>query len=139
MVLFSDSRLLHSAIAVGLSRGFSTLLVLLLVELDGSSGVLHRGRHLDSLISFTLEGSLGHHEESLFNFGAFEGTGFIEHHVVVIFSPLLSLVGGDLSMFGLIQFVSEANKGEIVRVARTSILDKSLLPFIETVETIKVG
>jgi hypothetical protein len=130
---------LHSAIAVGLSRGLSTLLVLLLVELDGSCSVLHGVGHGDGLVSFTLEGGLRHHEESLFNLGAFESTGFVEHHIVVIFSPLLSLVGRNLSMLLLIQFISEADKGEIVRIARASIFDESLLPFIETVETVKVG
>jgi hypothetical protein len=43
VVLFSDGRFLHSASAVGLSSGLATLLVLLLVQLDGTGGVTHAG------------------------------------------------------------------------------------------------
>lgn len=139
VTMFSDCKWLRSAVAVRLSSGLSTLLVLFLVELDGTSGVLHGGGHLHGLLSFTFESSLGHLEESLFDLGAFECTGFVEHHIVVLFSPCLSLGGGHLPVLLLIQFVSEADEREVGWVTGASIFDESLLPFVETVVRIEVS
>ena len=91
------------------------------------------------MLSLALECSSGHISKCIFDINTIKSTRLIKHHVVILFAPSFAFASGDFSSVLLVDFVAEADEGEVVGVAGTSIFDESLLPLIETMETIEVS
>ena len=116
-----------AAIRLGLG-GTARCIVILRFQLHSARCVHHRVGHRECLLSITLQSSLCHLQERVFNAGTLDGTGLIEEHVVVFTSPLLAASARDLAFWLLIELVSNANEGESLRIRRSCILVESVAP-----------
>ena len=74
----------------------SALLMILLVEFHAAGRLSARNRLWKHCFSISLESSLCHLKECLFNLGSICGTRLKEHHVVVLSRPSLSCLSAHL-------------------------------------------
>ena len=119
---------MHSAaIRLGLG-GTARCIVILRFQLHSAWCVHHRVRHRECLLSITLQSSLCHLHERVFNAGTLDRTGFIKEHVVVFACPLLAAGASNLALRLLIELVTNANEGESLRVCGSSILVETIAP-----------
>ena len=70
---------------------------------------------------------------------ALHGTSLKKQHVIVLVGPVLALFCLYLSASLLVQFISKTQKWERLCVRGSSIVDKSLLPFVEVLKAFTIG
>ena len=119
--------------------GLATLLMILRLQLHATGGVPHCGRHHEGLLRFTLHGLLCHLQEGFLDTRAFDRTGLVKEHVIVITGPLLTTGGGHLTLRLLIELVANANEGERLGILRSRILVEAVSPATQRLKRLLVS
>ena len=129
-----------SRAAVWFCRRLSTLVVVFLIKLQSTfrRRIRDWSRQRNLLLSISFEGGFRHFEKCFFNTQAFYSTRLVKHHVIVVFGPCLALCRWNLAIGFLIEFVSNADEGEWLRVARASIFIEAISPPTKRVETLRI-
>ena len=113
--------------------------MLLLCEFQGTTCVCNSCGHRDLLLSISFEGSFRHFEECLLYAQALDGTRLVEHHIVVILGPCLTLGDWDLPVSLLIELVANTDEWEGLWVAWSGVLVETISPSTKRVETLSIG
>ena len=123
-----------SAFTFSFGLGFTASLVILCLQFHATRCSLHRRWHVKCLLSISLESSFCHFNESFLNACACNSASFIEEHVVVITSPLLTASTCNLSFWLLVQLVANTDEGEALWIRRPSVFMEAITPAWERIE-----
>ncbi len=88
------------------------------------------------LLRFTFQSSSGHVSKSVFHVDTVKRTCLEEHHVVVLFRPLLAFGSRNLALIRLVKLVTETNKRESLGITRSCIVEEPTLPPVEVTERV---
>ena len=121
--------------AVGSSLGGATgCIVVPRLQFHATWSLCNVCWHAKSLLSIALERPLRHLDESLLDAGALDSAGLVEQHVVVFTGPLFAASTCNLPLLFLVQFVTDADEGETLRIRRSSVLMEAITPARQGIE-----
>ena len=125
--------------AIRFSLSLSTLFMLLLSEFQCTTSIWDSRWHSNLLLSISFECGFCHFEKGIFNTQTLYSTRFVKHHVIVVFCPRLAFWSWYYSISFLIEFVSNADEGERLRITWTSIFVETISPSTKCIETLSIS